>query len=71
MQFPRITSLLPHLSLPDTVLAETIAEARADARKPGATLLDCHYNLHTPDDWFTREQRVLYRVSFRVFREKT
>jgi hypothetical protein len=71
MQFPRIDRLLPRLSLPDTVLAETVAEAYADAQKPSRTLLDCSYNLHTTDDWRTREQRTLYRVSFRAFREKT
>jgi hypothetical protein len=71
MQLPRINSLLPRLSLPDPVLAETIAEARADARKPSRTLLDCPYNIHAPDDRLTREQRTLWRVSFRVFREKT
>jgi hypothetical protein len=71
MQFLQIDRLLPHLSLQGSAQAAIVAEAYADARKPSRTLLDCPYNLHAPDDRLTREERTLYRVSFRVFREKT
>jgi hypothetical protein len=70
MHFPRIISLLPNLSLPHPMQAEIIAEASAHALNPQKTLLDCPYNLHTPDDWFTREQRTLWRVSVRAFRKE-
>ena len=68
MIFPKILDVWRGLALPDSTLAELLADARAAARDDSKTATDCPF--HYVTDSFSKACKIAWRVAFRFERER-